>query len=106
MQRIGLSATVNPMRRLLSGDGFVTLRACPRAGAREALATEGAAIVNQGHRRTLDLAPSSRSPLEAVNFGRVWARYARLAELIEAHRPPSSSVNTRRMAGAGCATPR
>jgi ATP-dependent Lhr-like helicase len=62
--------------------------------------TSSAAIVNQGHRRSLDLALElPGSPLEAVMSGEVWDEvYDRLAELIEAHRTTIVFVNTRRMA--------
>jgi ATP-dependent Lhr-like helicase len=58
------------------------------------------AIINEGHRRTLDLALElPKSPLEAVMAGEVWVElYDRLAELIKAHRTTLVFVNTRRLA--------
>jgi ATP-dependent Lhr-like helicase len=84
-QRIGLSATQKPlegMARFLVGAG----REC--------------AQVDIGHRRELDLGvevPSS--PLGAVCSHETWEEiYARLAELIGAHRTTLVFVNTRKMA--------
>ena len=87
VQRIGLSATVEPIEqaaRWLVGE---------RAAA-------APAIVDEGHRRTLDLALElPGSPLEAVMAGEVWTEiYDRLAELIRAHRTTLVFVNTRRLA--------
>jgi len=87
VQRIGLSATVKPIEEVAEWlTGCVT--------------TSSAAIVNQGHRRSLDLALElPGSPLEAVMSGEVWDEvYDRLAELIEVHRTTIVFVNTRRMA--------
>ncbi len=85
LQRIGLSATVDPVEEVAS---FLV-------GQRQ-----GCAIVNQGHRRTLELGvevPSS--PLEAVMSTEVWEEvYDRLAQLIGEHRTTLVFVNTRRMA--------
>ena len=89
VQRIGLSATVKPIEEvaewLVGGS----------AGQRE-----GAAIIDQGHRRELDLGlelPSS--PLEAVMAGEVWDEvYDRLTHLINAHKTTLVFVNTRRLA--------
>jgi len=83
-QRIGLSATQKPIEevaRYLTGG-----RPC--------------AIVDEGHRRRLDLALElPRSPLEAVMAHEVWEEYYdRLAALIAAHRTTLVFVNTRRMA--------
>jgi ATP-dependent Lhr-like helicase len=82
LQRIGLSATMEPIEavgRWLGGDPL---------------------IVNEGHRRTLDLALElPQSPLEAVMPGEVWGEvYDRVAELIRAHRTTLVFVNTRRLA--------
>jgi ATP-dependent helicase Lhr and Lhr-like helicase len=87
VQRIGLSATVEPIEqaaRWLVGE---------RAAA-------APAIVDEGHRRRLDLALElPKSPLEAVMAGEVWTEiYDRLAELIRAHRTTLVFVNTRRLA--------
>jgi ATP-dependent Lhr-like helicase len=85
VQRIGLSATVKPIDEVgawLVGNG------------------EAPAIIDQGHRRTLDLAlelPSS--PLEAVMSGEAWDEvYDRLTGLIKAHKTTLVFVNTRRLA--------
>jgi ATP-dependent Lhr-like helicase len=57
-------------------------------------------IVDEGHRRTIDLAiEMPRSPLDAVMAHEVWEEYYdRLAELIEAHTTTLVFVNTRRLA--------
>ncbi|MBA2564000.1 MAG: DEAD/DEAH box helicase, partial [Gemmatimonadetes bacterium] len=83
--RIGLSATQRPIEevaRFLVGPG----RDC--------------AIVDEGHRRDLDLAVEvPRSPLSALLSGEVWEEiYDRLAELIEGNRTTLIFVNTRRLA--------
>lgn len=85
LQRIGLSATQKPLEdvgRFLVGKD----RPC--------------ALVDTGHLRTLDLAievPSS--PLEAVCSHEVWEEiYARVAELVKAHKTTLVFVNTRKMA--------
>ncbi len=87
LQRIGLSATQNPIAevaRFLVG-----------------MQTPGdCVIVNRGHQRKIDLAievPSS--PLEAVMSTEVWQEiYNRLVALIEEHRTTLIMVNTRRLA--------
>ncbi|HYC44398.1 MAG TPA: DEAD/DEAH box helicase [Burkholderiales bacterium] len=88
LQRIGLSATQKPIEevaRFLSGTD--------RRAA-------GCAIVDRGHKRKIDLAVEvPGSPLEAVMSAEVWKEiYARLLELIEAHRTTLIMVNTRRLA--------
>jgi ATP-dependent Lhr-like helicase len=87
-QRIGLSATQRPIdevaRFLVGAD-----------------ASRGdCAIVDEGHRRTLDLALEiPRSPLGAVMAHEVWEEYYdRLTELISAHKTTLIFVNTRRLA--------
>ncbi len=92
LQRIGLSATVEPIEQAaewLAGD----CRAPAEGPSRPA-------IINEGHRRLLDLALElPKSPLEAVMAGEVWVEiYDRLAELIKAHRTTLVFVNTRRLA--------
>ena len=89
LQRIGLSATMEPIDQVgewlrAKGDGN----------------RRGPVIVDEGHRRALDLALElPRSPLEAVMAGEVWKEiYDRLAELIRAHRTTLVFVNTRRLA--------
>ena len=86
--RLGLSATQKPVeevaRFLVGADG----------------SRGDCAIIDEGHRRTLDLAieiPSS--PLGAVMEHEVWEEYYdRLTELIQAHRTTLVFVNTRRLA--------
>ena len=91
VQRIGLSATMEPIeevgRWLVGRREQSTLHASP-------------AIINEGHRRTLDVALElPGSPLEAVMSGEVWDEiYDRLAELIQAHKTTLVFVNTRRLA--------
>jgi ATP-dependent Lhr-like helicase len=86
--RIGLSATQKPVEevaRFLVGNDE---------------ARGGCAIVDEGHRRALDLALEiPRSPLGAVMEHGVWEEYYdRLTELIGEHRTTLVFVNTRRMA--------
>jgi ATP-dependent Lhr-like helicase len=88
VQRIGLSATQRPIEevaRFLVG-------ADDRRG--------DCAIVDEGHRRALDLALEiPRSPLGAVMAHEVWEEYYdRLTELISSHKTTLIFVNTRRMA--------
>ncbi len=90
--RIGLSATQNPIdevARFLVGTGNL-----------DAAGDARCTIVDEGHRRDLDLALElPRSPLEAVMSGEVWTEvYDRLAELIRTHRTTLVFVNTRRLA--------
>jgi ATP-dependent Lhr-like helicase len=85
LQRIGLSATQRPIEdtaRLLVGNG----RAC--------------AIVDAGHLRHFDLAVEvPGAPLETICSTEVWNEiYARMVELIAAHRTTLVFVNTRKMA--------
>ena len=92
IQRIGLSATMEPIEEVAK---WLVGRADGRTGGQT-----DAAIVNQGHRRSLDLALElPGSPLEAVMAGEVWDEvYDRLAELIKAHKTTLVFVNTRRLA--------
>jgi ATP-dependent Lhr-like helicase len=88
LQRIGLSATQKPIdevARFLVGAGN------DRGGC---------AIIDEGHRRTMDLAVEiPQSPLDAVMSHEVWEEYYdRLAALIGEHRTTLVFVNTRRMA--------
>jgi len=86
LQRIGLSATQRPIEEvahyLTAGD------------------TRECCIVDEGHRRTMDLGVEMpRSALEAVTAHEVWTEYYdRLAELIRGHRTTLVFVNTRKMA--------
>jgi ATP-dependent Lhr-like helicase len=81
--RIGLSATQKPV-----------------ADVARFLVSESCTIVDEGHRREIDLAVEvPRSPLDAVMSHEVWTEYHdRLAELIRSHRTTLVFVNTRRMA--------
>ena len=83
LQRVGLSATQKPIEEVAR---FLTRRPC--------------AIVDKGHQRHIDLALElPGSPLEAVMSGEIWQEiYARLVQLIEAHRTTLITVNTRRLA--------
>jgi ATP-dependent Lhr-like helicase len=86
--RLGLSATQKPIdevARFLVGAGTPL---------------EGCTIVDEGHRRAMDLSLElPRSPLDAVMSHEVWTEYyERLAELIGQHRTTLVFVNTRRMA--------
>src|SRR3954463_1616151 len=82
--RIGLSATQKPIEEVAR---FLT------GGA-------PCAIVDDGHRRAMDLGMEvPRSALEAVMSHEIWEEYfARLAELIAQHRTTLIFVNPRRMA--------
>jgi ATP-dependent Lhr-like helicase len=82
--RIGLSATQKPIAEVAR---FLTGGACCE-------------IVDEGHRRAMDLAiEMPRSPLEAVMAHEVWEEYYdRLAALIVAHKTTLVFVNTRRLA--------
>jgi ATP-dependent Lhr-like helicase len=86
LQRIGLSATQRPVEQV--GHFLVgTARPC-------------AAIVDEGHRRAMDLAlETPLSALDAVMSYEVWSEYYdRLTTLIEQHKTTLVFVNTRRMA--------
>ncbi len=87
VQRIGLSATMQPI-----GDVATWLVGAGESGP--------ATIIDEGHRRTLDLALElPRSPLEAVMSAEVWGEvYDRLTGLIQEHRTTLVFVNTRRLA--------
>ena len=92
LQRIGLSATQNPMEEVARF--LVGTRNLDRAG------NARCTIINCGHIRELDLAIElPGSPLDAVMSNEVWAEvYNRLADLVEAHRTTLVFVNTRRLA--------
>ncbi|MEO7136766.1 MAG: DEAD/DEAH box helicase, partial [Gemmatimonadales bacterium] len=110
VQRIGLSATMEPIEEV--GQWLVGGAAGQRGSEAVAPSTDpvfkpggrtvarGPAVINEGHRRTLDVAlEMPGSPLEAVMAGEVWDEiYDRLAELIQAHKTTLVFVNTRRLA--------
>ena len=107
IQRIGLSATMEPIEevgRWLVGYGEQSTvnseRVLPNPSSSPLTVHRSPAVINQGHRRTLDLALElPGSPLEAVMSGEVWGEvYDRLAELIKAHKTTLVFVNTRRLA--------
>ena len=91
LQRIGLSATQNPIEAIAH---FLAGAAPDGKPAAEV------AIIDAGHQRRRDLSIEvPGSPLEAVMSKEVWTEvYARLTELIEDHRTTLVFVNTRRMA--------
>jgi ATP-dependent Lhr-like helicase len=93
IQRIGLSATMEPIEEV--GEWLAPV--IPRSGATR---DDSPAIINSGHRRALDLGLElPKSPLDAVMSNEVWEEvYGRLTELIEAHRTTLVFVNTRRLA--------
>jgi ATP-dependent Lhr-like helicase len=88
IQRIGLSATQRPIEEVAR---FLVGADTSRGDC---------AIVDEGHRRTIDLSMEiPGSPLSAVMSHEVWEEYYdRLAELIQAHTTTLIFVNTRRMA--------
>jgi len=90
--RVGLSATQKPIdevARFLVG-----------AGGLDAKGDADCVVVDQGHRRAVDLGVEiPDTPLEAVMSGETWETiYDRLARLIGEHRTTLVFVNTRRMA--------
>jgi ATP-dependent helicase Lhr and Lhr-like helicase len=90
-QRIGLSATVNPldeMARFLVGTERVDRSGRPRC-----------AMVEAGRRRTLDLGLEvPRDELSSIASNDLWREtYDRVAELVRAHRATLVFVNTRRL---------
>ncbi|WP_400765716.1 DEAD/DEAH box helicase [Methylosinus sporium] len=91
LQRIGLSATQNPISSVAH---FLVGAGSQAAPAREP------GIVDSGHHRARDLAIEvPGAPLEAVMSAEVWSQvYDRLAELIAEHRTTLVFVNTRRLA--------
>ena len=88
LQRLGLSATQKPVEEVAR---FLVGADSSRGEC---------AIVDEGHRRELDLAMEiPRSPLSAVMAHEVWEEYYdRLTELIASHKTTLIFVNTRRMA--------
>ena len=90
LQRIGLSATQNPISAVAQ---FLV-------GAAPGGPPAKPAVIDAGHQRPRDLSLElPDSPLEAVMSNEVWTQvYDRLARLIEEHRTTLVFVNTRRMA--------
>ncbi|HEX2833829.1 MAG TPA: DEAD/DEAH box helicase [Thermoanaerobaculia bacterium] len=93
--RIGLSATQKPIE-----DVAAYLRGTPAARQPDAPLHDGVTIIDEGHRRAMDLnLELPGSPLDAVMSAEVWGEYYdRLTQLIEQHRTTLVFVNTRRMA--------
>src|ERR1051325_5096083 len=93
LQRIGLSATQKPIEEVAKF--LVGNRTCT-AG----LHGPPCSIIDQGHRRELDLAIEiPRSPLDAVMAHEVWEEYYdRLTQLVSEHKTTLIFVNTRKMA--------
>jgi ATP-dependent helicase Lhr and Lhr-like helicase len=92
VQRIGLSATQRPIEdvaRFLVGASRV-----------DASGRAGCAVIDEGHRRELDLGLElTGSPLEAVMAAEAWGEvYDRVADLVRAHGTTLVFVNTRRLA--------
>ncbi|MGI9076662.1 MAG: DEAD/DEAH box helicase, partial [Gemmatimonadaceae bacterium] len=92
LQRIGLSATQKPIdevARFLVGTRHV-----------DANGLANCAVVDEGHRRALDLAIEiPGAPLEAVMSGETWQEvYDRLAALVREHSTTLIFTNTRRLA--------
>jgi ATP-dependent Lhr-like helicase len=112
LQRIGLSATQKPIEdvaRFLVGAGdsqeAVTGDRTPSKAVSESIHSPPSAIrdciiIDEGHRRALDLGLELPDALlEVVMSGEVWERiYDRLAQLIAEHRTTLVFVNTRRLA--------
>ena len=99
--RLGLSATQKPIEEVaqyLVGRGAAGSQ--PSDHRRAESAPLHVSIVDEGHRRQMDLAIElPRSPLEAVMSHEVWTEYYdRITQLIHEHRTTLVFVNTRRMA--------
>ena len=101
--RLGLSATQKPIDEVACYlTGVVQAPGLPSGGgeAGQRPTLHDVTIVNEGHRRTMDLSLEiPRSRLDAVMSNEVWTEYYdRLTELINAHRTTLVFVNTRKMA--------
>ena len=92
LQRIGLSATQNPIEEVASF--LVGTHTAPDQPGR------ACTIVDEGHVRTLDLALElPGSALEAVMAAEIWEEvFERIVRLVESHRTTLVFVNTRRLA--------
>ncbi len=92
LQRIGLSATQNPIENVA--------RFLVGAAGLDSEGNARCTIVDSGFKRKMDLAIElPGSPLEAVMSNEVWTEvYSRLAQLIAEHRTTLIFVNTRRLA--------
>ena len=91
LQRIGLSATQNPIETV----AHLLVGAAP-----DGRPAADVAIVDAGHHRSRDLGIEvPPAPLEGVMSGETWLQlYERITNLIAAHRTTLVFVNTRRMA--------
>ncbi len=91
LQRIGLSATVNPIAEVAR---FLT-----RARESDQSPLEPPVLVDSGHRRPLDLSVEvPQEELGAVATNEMWGEiYDRMAALIREHRTTLVFVNTRRL---------
>jgi ATP-dependent Lhr-like helicase len=100
LQRIGLSATVRPIEevaRLLVGTANVAATSAGTAGA--ATAAPGCAIVDEGHRRVLEIALEvPRDELGPIATLDLWDEVLdRVAALAKENRTTLVFVNTRRL---------
>ena len=99
LQRIGLSATQNPIdmvARYLVGNGSITDEKDEKGGVKSNVECE---IVNAGFRREIEISLEvPGSPLTALMSNEVWEElYQRLVELIQQHETTLVFVNTRRL---------
>jgi len=105
--RLGLSATQKPIEEVakyLAGSGIGSRESgvvdFESSDSRHPTADTRVKIIDEGHRRTIDLALEiPRSDVETVMSNEVWEDYYdRLAQLILEHKTTLVFVNTRRMA--------
>src|SRR5438445_1070185 len=97
IQRIGLSATQKPIEGVAK---FLVGSHADLAGRKGPPYTADCQIIDEGHRRAIDLAIEiPRSPLDAVMSHEVWEEYYdRVTQLISEHKTTLIFVNTRKMA--------
>jgi ATP-dependent Lhr-like helicase len=97
VQRIGLSATQNPIEEVA---GFLAGAAHAAASPAPAVPPRPCNIIDEGHVRALDLdLELPGSALEAVMAAEVWQDvFERIVKLVESHRTTLVFVNTRRLA--------